>query len=256
MTFTSTHHLRPVQGRAGFLMVPLVALACLLGMAASAQAARHDEKHTIEIGQFNRLKITDDVNVVYRCLEDSTGMASFTASPELANAFIFTVSGGQLRIQVNTDVVNIAEKTTVYVYSDYLTSVENGGNLTVTVESPHSCPEFKATQVGNGTLIVENIRATEVKGKLATGMGQVILSGSCSSANLSILGTGAIQADRLEAEKVSCNILGSGTIGCWTTVDLKVRGIGSTKIYYKGDPRIKKSGGGKLFPLTQDILEY
>lgn len=229
----------------------IFAIALLL-TAFGLHAAPHDHVHTIDIGQFNRIKITDDVNVVYRCLNDSSGMATFQAPPELANAFIFSVNGGELRIQVNTEDVTVTDKITIHVYSDYLTSVENGGNLTVSVLSPRSCPEFKATQMGNGTLIVEDLEATEVKGRLATGMGKVILSGKCRKADLSILGTGAVQADRLEADEVKCNILGGGTIGCWATDLLKVRGIGSTKIYYKGDPKIKKSGGGKLFPLDPE----
>ncbi len=110
--------------------------------------------------------------------------------------------------------------------------------------------------MGNGSLVADDVRATKISASIKSGNGTITVAGHCEEASLNMLGNGTIQADRLEAEKVSCNILGSGTIGCWTTVDLKVRGIGSTKIYYKGDPRIKKSGGGKLFPLTQDILEY
>ena len=30
-----------------------------------------------------------------------------------------------------------------------------------------------------------------------------------------------------------------------------MKGIGSTKIYYKGDPKVKKTGGGKLFPIPE-----
>lgn len=214
-------------------------------------------EHSLNVGQFNRLKIDDNINVVYRCDPDSTGLAIFHADDARAKAFIFSNSGGQLKVQVNTDDIDISGETTVYVYSDYLTAVENGGNLTVRVESPHPCPEFKATQVGNGTVIVEDITATEVKGKLATGLGNVILSGRCTKADFTMVGTGSIQADRLEADEVQCKILGSGSIGCWAQHLLKVKGIGSTKIYYKGSPEIKKAGGGKLLPLARDrVSDY
>lgn len=66
-----------------------------------------------------------------------------------------------------------------------------------------------------------------------------------------MVGTGTISADRLEADVVQCKILGSGSIGCWPLQKLNVRGIGSTKVYYKGDPQVKKSGGGKLYPLPE-----
>lgn len=232
------------------LILLCVSILCISGISLNAETYR------LDVGQFNRLKISDNVNVIYRCLEDSTGMAVFEGDRRFADAFIFSNSGGQLRIQVNTEDVNDPELPTVYVYSDYLTSVENGSEFTLTVETPHSCPEFKATQVGNGTVIVENITATEVKGTLATGNGRVILSGECQKANLSMVGTGLIQADRLKARDVQCSILGSGTIGCWPTSFLKVRGLGSTKIYYKGSPKIKKSGGGKLFPIDESRDGY
>ena len=32
-------------------------------------------------------------------------------------------------------------------------------------------------------------------------------------------------------------------------------GLGSTKIYYKGKPNIKKTGGGKLFELPSEVDE-
>ena len=69
---------------------------------------------------------------------------------------------------------------------------------------------------------------------------------------LKMVGTGTINADGLKTELVNCKIMGSGTIGCWPLSRLDVRGIGSTKIYYKGAPEIKKVGGGKLFPLTDE----
>lgn len=232
--------------------MPLLLLILISLTTFTMQGVRHDQIHTIEVGQFNRIKITDDVNVVYRCVNDSTGLATFESDPEFANAFLFSVNNGELRIQVNTEEVTSTSLPTVHVYSDYLTSVENGGNCTLTVLAPRPCPEFKATQMGNGTIIVDDIEATEVKGRLATGLGKVILSGKCRKADLSILGTGAVQADRLEAQDVQCNLLGGGTIGCWAVDNLKVRGIGSTKIYYKGSPKVKKSGGGKLFPLDPE----
>ena len=65
-----------------------------------------------------------------------------------------------------------------------------------------------------------------------------------------MVGTGTIQADELKADRVNCKIMGGGNIGCWATESLDVRGIGSTRIYYKGKPKIKKVGGGKVLPLT------
>lgn len=230
-------------------------LTLLIGLCA-LPAIADTHTHTLSVGQFNKINVTDDINVVYRCVADSTGMISFTADESLAKAFIFTNNKGNLRVQINTDMVARPELPTVYLYSDYLTSVENGGRGTLTVESPHPCPEFKATLLGNGRLIVEDITATDVKGVLATGNGTISLGGRCTKASLTMVGTGTIQADRLQAEEVNVTIAGSGTIGCWPVQLLKSKGIGSTKIYYKGHPTIRKSGGGKLFPIEQESQPF
>ena len=106
--------------------------------------------------------------------------------------------------------------------------------------------------MGNGSLIAENIRATKVGASIKSGNGTITVSGNCEQANFNMLGNGTIQADRLEAVLVNCKMLGQGSIGCWPTEELKVRGIGNTKIYYKGSPKLDKKGGGKLFPLESD----
>ena len=210
------------------------------------------QDYKLEVGQFDRLKITDDVRVVYRCLPDSTGFVQYRGAKEFADAFILTPKDGTLRIQVSTEDVGHPDLPVLYVYSDFLTSVENSSKFDVTVENPAPCSEFKAMQIGNGSINVENVKCNKVTATLATGNGTVSISGSCREATLKMVGAGTIAADRLEAEKVKCQILGSGTIGCWPEESLVVKGLGSTKIYYKGEPNIKKTGGGKILPLPEE----
>ena len=209
--------------------------------------------YEIELGQFDKVNVTDNVNVVYRCLPDSTGFAQFTGKPEFADAFILTrKDNGSLRIQVSTEDVGAPDLPILYIYSDFLRSVENSSSFTLTVESLAPCAEFKATQVGNGKINIDNVRASKVVAALNTGNGSVNISGSCETAIFKMIGTGLISADRLEADNVQCRILGTGSIGCWPLETLSIKGLGSTKIYYKGKPEIKKSGGGKLFELPSD----
>lgn len=230
-------------------MKKIIFIALFMMALLSVAAQDEIQSYKVEVGQFDRLKVTDNVNVVYRCLPDSSGFVQYRGAKEFADAFILTPKDGQLRIQVSTEDVGHPDLPVLYVYSDFLTSVENSSTFTLLVESPAPCADFKATQIGNGTLIVENIKANKVDASLATGNGNVNVSGTCREAVFKMVGTGTISADRLQAGKVQCKILGSGTIGCWPMETLNVKGLGSTKIYYKGDPLIKKVGGGKLFPL-------
>lgn len=214
--------------------------------------AQEIQTYKVEVGQFNKLRVTDNVNVVYRCLPDSSGFVQYRGRKEFADAFILTPKDGQLRVQVSTEDVGNPDLPVLYVYSDFLNYVENSSDFTLIVENPAPCAEFKAMQIGNGTTTVENIKATKVEGVLATGKGTVNLSGECHEGAFKMVGAGLISADRLKADKVFCKILGSGSMGVWATEMLNVKGIGSTKIYYKGEPIVKKVGGGKLFELPEE----
>lgn len=225
----------------------------LLIVLAFAMRAQDVHDYKIEVGQFDKIKVMDNVNVVYRCLSDSTGLVQYRGEKEFADAFIITPrSDGTLRIQVSTEDVGNPDLPTLYVYSDFLTYVENSSDFTVVIENPAPCAEFKAVQIGNGVVDVENVKTNKLLATLNTGNGTVNVSGKTQTANFKMIGTGVISADRLMAKDVQCIIVGSGSIGCCPEVSLSVKGIGSTKIYYKGNPRIKKLGGGKLYRLPED----
>lgn len=229
-------------------MLSILALIVLF----TSVRAQQNERFTIEVGQFDKLKVMDNVNVVYRNLPDSTGFVQFAGSREFAAAFLLSPNEGTLKIQVATESLGNPDLPVLYVYSDFLTSVENASEFTVTVERCAPCAVFNAKQIGNGKIIVEDVKSNTVKGMIATGNGSVNISGRCREAFFNMVGTGMISADRLQAESVNCKILGGGSIGCWPADMLVVKGLGSTKIYYKGSPQIKKTGGGKLIPLPGD----
>lgn len=207
------------------------------------------EQYRLNVGQFKKISVADSVNVVYRCVADSTGTVAFDGDRKFANAIIYSVNKGELKISVATESVGDPNLPTVYVYSDYLTKATNSGTGHLNIESPAPCPEFNITLVGNGSVEATNVKATNVTAKITTGNGTIAISGKCEEANFNIVGTGTIQADNLEADVVKCKGLGGGAIGCHPLSLLKSNCLGTTKIYYKGDPIIKKRGGGKLFPI-------
>ena len=214
------------------------------------------EIYTIETGQFEKLKINGNISVVYRNLPDSTGMARYEAPADNGDFFAFsTKNEGSLKVEPSDEKWGDENLPVLYVYSDFLTNVESYSDKNVDIESLAPCATFNVTQVGNGTITVDNIKTNNLSASITTGNGSIFLSGVCLNANYRMVGAGLISADRLKARNVKCRILGTGSIGCWPEENLKVTGLGSTKIYYKGKPDIKKKGGGKLFELPEDIDE-
>lgn len=229
----------------------LISLFLICG-CVSLYGQQKEYDFSIRIGQFDRLNIVDDINVIYHCNPDSTGYAYWRAATDLRDCFIFNENKGKLTVQVSTDKCGRKDLPTLHLYSDFLTSVTSSSIGTVRIESLAATSSFKATLIGNGNLVVHGIRCTRLQGELSTGNGQLVLSGEADQAEYKIIGTGTIQADMIKAETVKCGILGSGSIGCWPIKLLKVSGIGSTKIYYRGSPDVRKTGGGKLFRIPTE----
>lgn len=237
------------------LYIPIITFIALLAFPLKSYAAEKamyehtSNEYSFNVGQFTALKVMDNVNVVYHCNPDSTARVFYHAEPDFADAFIFTNSGGTLKIQVTTEDVDKPGLPTIYVYSDYLSKVDNYSDYNVLVENPTPCPDFQAVVVGNGSISVNGLKATTVNARITAGMGSITLGGTCTDAKFRMTGTGTIQADRLKTENAICKILGSGSIGVNASKTLQVKGLGSTKIYYKGNPAIKHSGGGKLIKM-------
>lgn len=225
-----------------FTILTLIAAVAFPAMAKS-------RTYKLDVGRFDKVKITDNVNVVYKTVTDSIGMAVFTGSEEFADAFIFTNKKGKLTIQVNSEDVDNPALPTLYIYSDYITAVESSSALKVAVHHSIPVPSFSAKVIGNGVIEAKSINATSVEAVVATGKGVIDISGKCQKGNYRMVGTGTIQALGMEATEVKCIILGTGDIYCWPTKELETKGIGSTKIYYKGNPEISKKGGGHILPI-------
>lgn len=229
-------------------------LLILLTLIAASQAfAEKKDVYELNTGQFDKIKVLDNINVIYTCLSDSTGYAWYEGEKKFADIFEFsTKSDGTLRIRIDPAKQMETGLPTVHIYSDFLLSAENSGNGTLIIRNPAPTAELKLSEIGNGTIEADGIKANKVNVQLNTGNGTLNVSGTCETADLRMLGAGLISADRLKANNVNCRILGTGSIGCWPVDNLNVKGLGTTKIYYKGNPKIKKSGGGKLFELPYD----
>lgn len=225
------------------IIAALMLLTTIFGLNA--------KEYTLPLGQFSKLSVDDNVNVVYVGSDGSPSRITYDGDQKFAKAFIITHKGDKLRIQVETEFVNDPELPTLYIYSDFLRQATNSSDMTLTIKKVAPCPEFGVTLIGNGSIVVEEVQATKVSASIKSGNGSIVVAGHCQDASFLMLGSGTIQADRLEAAEVECKIYGSGTIGCWAVNKLKSRGIASTKIYYKGTPEISKKGGGTLIPLEE-----
>lgn len=87
------------------------------------------------------------------------------------------------------------------------------------------------------------IEAAKVEASIHSGNGQLTIQGRCTEANLHLVGTGTILADRLEAVKVKATVVGTGQIGCAPSEAITVMGAGSGSVLYRQTPPTVKSRG-------------
>ncbi len=227
-----------------YIPVLMAALACM--SASAADPTRYE----LDVKDFTELKVTDGINVDYRCVPDSAGKAVFVATPDMASALIFTPGNGKLSVQLASKEIDRSKLPHITVYSNFLTRVENDGDSTVRIISLVPGPKFKARLVGNGRLVVRDVKMSNVDVSIDTGNGSIVIYGEADNAKFTCTGSGHIQADDLKAENVKCNMWGTGSIGCAPVKTLNILGAGSGKVYYKGNPEIKnRSVGVKAFTL-------
>ncbi len=225
--------------------------------AASAWCANAETApYKLEVKDFNELKVTDGINVVYKCSNDSAGMAFFECEPDFTRKLIFTNNKSRLQIQVDLNGEKVDNLPTIRVYSTMLDKVENSGDSTVRVSVPVAVSEFKAKVIGNGTLIVNDIRAHKVDASISTGNGHIVINGVTRRAKLSNVGTGVLEAAGLKAEDVKCNVVGTGSIDCNASERLTVVGAGSGKVFYGGTPEkiTNRSLGVKAVSVDTDTV--
>lgn len=214
------------------------------------------ETYTVDVGQFEKLKINGNISVIYKNLPDSTGLARFSSSTYDQDIFQFSTKGdGSLKVEPSDDKWGDRDLPVLYLYSDFLSNLESYSDRNVEIVTMAPCASFNVTQVGNGTINICYVKCNNLTAAISTGSGSIYLEGTCINANYRMVGAGLISADRMRADNVKCRILGTGSIGCWPVDNLNVTGLGTTKIYYKGSPDIKKTGGGKLFELPEEMDE-
>lgn len=227
----------------------VIAALCVMSiMVAHAQGTKYE----LSVGDFSELKVSNGVNVDYKCNPDSAGSVVFTATADKASVLMFSNNKNRLEVQISTDGIKYNNLPTVTVYSRFLTKVENSGDSLVRVLSSSSGPNFKARLVGNGRLVVRDVDAVQVDASINTGNGLLVLYGKCSSAKFNNTGTGNIQADELLSSKAKCVQVGTGSIGCSVSDELTIYGA-SGKVYYHGNPIVKnRSIGVKVLPLDNE----
>ncbi len=220
-----------------FLLCAL--LPAFIWTAASAQDIKHYE---LSVDEFHILEVIDDINVDYVYDALRAGKVEYETTEAYASAFTFsTDKNGKLTIELAERDNKLTDLPTIKVYSTFLTKAVNEGDSTVRVLSIAPGASFTANLIGDGRLVVRDLKVNTIDASILKGKGTLVAYGMANSASLSVTGSGQIQADELQCKNVRCSLTGTGQVFCFPTETLNVKGIGSVKVFYRGTPKIKKS---------------
>ena len=97
----------------------------------------------------------------------------------------------------------------------------------------------------SGDIKLSDLVVNQLSAKI-TGSGDIDIAGQGNDANLSVLGSGDIDAYQFQSNTVQVSIMGSGDVKCNVQQSLKSDIMGSGSVYYKGNPKqVNDSGLGK-----------
>ncbi|MDE5596159.1 MAG: DUF2807 domain-containing protein [Muribaculaceae bacterium] len=209
----------------------------LAAFAVASSSTAQKSMYKLDVGDFSEFKVNDGINVEYNCSTDSAGWAYFECDAATAQKLMFTNKKNSLVIQIDAEGTTISDLPTLRIYSMTLQKVENSGDSVVRIGRMVPVREFKASVVGNGTLIIDNVQTHKADLSIRTGNGHLVANGSTREANLRNVGTGRLEASGLKSERTKCNVFGTGPIDCNASASLTVTGAGSGKVYYGGTPQ-------------------
>lgn len=209
-------------------------LATIIAFMVPATAVAQVENFDIKVGDFTKLIVDNNIDVVYKQSNTLAGHVQFKCTKKVANNLIFINSGNKkLTIQVAEDMMNHDKTPLLTVYSKTLEFVENNADSTVIVKVPKGLKEFTAVSSRNGDTKLEDVDVEKLTVKIKTGWGDIYASGKCDELIVRGLGTGDLNVQELKARKANVRYTGTGVVRCDVVDELKVKGAGGAKVLYK-----------------------
>lgn len=216
-------------------------IICAAISAVSAQSAI--QRYELDVNDFNTLIVENSIRIDLKCSPDSAGKAVFYATPPQSDEIFFSNNNkGRLTLSRDPSAGN-DHPPFITLYSSGIKKIVNSGDSLVRIDSIETTEKFQAILIGNGRLVVHDVKAPEVDASIRSGHGQLIIDGSCTKATLSLVGTGIIQADHLDCVNCKTSVVGTGTIGVNPSESITITGMGSGNVWYRTVPPTIKSRG-------------
>jgi hypothetical protein len=203
------------------------------------------QTETRALDNFTRLELKIDAEVIVT--QGSPQQVRLEAQRNILDILETETSGDKLEIEYGRYRVRGHDPVRIYVTVPALTEVEVAGSGKVSSAAPWSAASFRVDVSGSGeaTLAFAQIDALRTS---VSGSGEAKLSGTASSHNVNVSGSGRVSAYDLATQDSYVAITGSGRsyVRAARTLNADITGSGS--VYYRGNPTVSSriTGSGKV----------
>jgi hypothetical protein len=237
-TFTSVFKLKmKIMARVGSLIIFLGALLASLLTSCDPgfkQSNDFPEKN-MEVKAFNKIVLQGGYNVALSQAENSS--LTIQASTANKNKLDIEVNDSTLYIRMKNPNISVDDTKLNIGISD-LKSLKLEGGLNLVTDGYLELNKL-FIDIEGGANAKFKLTAREIKAESEGGV-NIEFEGVTELFIIKVEGAGNIDADRLKAKNVTCEISGVGNASVYPTETLNARLEGIGKISYRGNPAITK----------------
>jgi hypothetical protein len=223
------------------------AIASPLGWLSGdrVQGSGNVTRQTRQVDHFTALALSVGGSVEVRL--GSTEGVSVETDDNLQSLIETTVENGTLRIRpLKRDQQLEPRALKIVVQARTVERLAVTGSGTVVADGLHG-HNLAFDVAGSGSILTKHLDGESVAVSLA-GSGTLRAGGKADRLQVSVGGSGQVQAGQLAARDVTASVSGSGQAQVWAREALNVNVVGSGDIGYYGDPRLTTSvlGSGSV----------
>ncbi|WP_066830390.1 head GIN domain-containing protein [Rufibacter ruber] len=230
-----------------FPLLLLVALMSLL-QVAQAQTVNGNGKiqtQTRSVGSFTGLAVSGGFEIVLT--QGATESLKLEADENILPLIETEVENGVLTIRTKANRVRNAKKLKAYVTVQNLKSLELAGGIKLTSTNTITGSALRMEMAG-GINVEMALQVKELQADVAGGT-SVTLSGRADKVDLDMAGASSLKAADLKTNYFSIDAAGVSHAEVNVAKELNVDGAGIVSVDYKGSPKVKHTGMGKVRPM-------
>ncbi|WP_205501473.1 head GIN domain-containing protein [Rufibacter psychrotolerans] len=227
----------------------LCMLLALVGLVQHVQAQAVEgngnmKTETRSVGAFTGLSVSGGFEVVLT--QGATERLQLEAEENILPLIESTVQNGVLQIKTKSGIKN-AKKLKAYVTVKDLKSLNLSGGIKLTSTNALNANAMKFKFSG-GIDVKMALNVKELVADVAGGA-DITLSGRAETVNLDLAGAASLKAIDLKTDFFTIDAAGASSAQVNVARELNVDAAGIVSVDYKGSPKIKHSGMGKVRPI-------